>query len=92
MGPKPSTFNSIESERERVILEKCLKDEQVLRVRAQAVRDGEAGVERTEVSGWLPPHPGQTAGQKPQEITQGRATTVRQHEAEHNVQPAKVEG
>jgi hypothetical protein len=38
--------------------------EHILTLRAQALRDGDAGVETIEVSDWIPEFPGQTAEQK----------------------------
>jgi hypothetical protein len=40
----------------------------VLKVRAHAQRFGEAGVDRLQITDWLPDYPGQTADQKTQEF------------------------
>jgi hypothetical protein len=40
----------------------------ILKVRAHALRYGDAGVERLQISDWLPDYPGQTAEQKTQEF------------------------
>jgi hypothetical protein len=47
--------------------------ELVLKVRAQAKKYGDAGIDRLQISDWLPDYPGQTASQKTKDITGGPA-------------------
>jgi hypothetical protein len=46
--------------------------EHILKIRAQAERDGDPGSETIRVSGWLSDYPGQTAEQKTQDAAQAR--------------------
>ena len=62
--------------------------ETVLKVRAQAQRSGDAGVDRLKIADWLPDYPGQTAEQK----TLDNAGTVDAQPFEWWKQPSKDAG
>jgi hypothetical protein len=58
----------------KVLVEHAIKGDLVaadfiLKVRAHGLRYGEAGVDRLQISDWLPDYPGQTADQKTREFT-----------------------
>jgi hypothetical protein len=65
--------------------------EQVLKVRAQALRDGEAGIERLEISDWLPDYPGQTAEQKTRDFLDDRDADPQQWWQQDSAQPTKTD-
>jgi hypothetical protein len=57
----------------KVLVERAIKGDLgaadfILKVRAHGLRYGEAGVDRLQISDWLPDYPGQTADQKTREF------------------------
>jgi hypothetical protein len=61
----------------RMLVDRAVKGdvaaaEHMLKIRKRAERNGDAGVERIEISDWLPDYPGQSGEQKAQELAASR--------------------